>query len=276
MAVAPNPPDPGSPALSAAAPLDADRLRAGLAAAGVPWRDVTVVDTTGSTNADLVAALQAGRSAAGSVIAAAEQTAGRGRMGRAWASPPGTTVSVSVALAAPPQQAGFLPLLTGLAVTQAVAAAGAGGAAALKWPNDVLVGGRKVAGILAEAAHSAVVVGCGINVSMGESDLPVPEATSLLLAGVVVDRTDMLIVVLTRLHREYERWSEAGFDATASGLLARYRAACATLGRDVTVHLPDGREVAGRANDVDAAGRLVLAAIGGSRVLTAGDVVHLR
>ncbi len=271
MAVTPDPPEPG-----VAAPLDAPRLAAGLRRAGVPWSDVTVVDTTGSTNSDLVAAAESGRTREGSVIAAGEQTAGRGRLGRSWVSEAGTTLSFSVALAPPLSRAGFLPALTGLAVARTLADLGAEPAPQLKWPNDVMIGGRKAAGILAEAGRGCVVVGCGINVSMGEKDLPVPEATSLALAGVRIDRTELLIALLTELHGAYSRWKDAGFSAEGSGLLADYRRYCSTLNREIRVLLPDGGTLSGTAVDVDPVGRLVVAGPGGQTVLTAGDVIHVR
>lgn len=249
---------------------------AGLAAAGVPWTDIRVVDSTGSTNTDLVAAVRSGAAGWGAVVAAGEQTAGRGRLERVWLSDPGTTLSVSAALAAPPQSVGFVPILTAVAVVRALAALGAPEDTDLKWPNDVMIAGRKAAGILAEAVPGGAVVGCGINVSIPEADLPVPEATSLAVEGMQVDRTDLLVAVLVELHRVYQRWADAGCDARASGLLEEYRSRCGTLGRDVRVQLPDGTAVSGRAVEVDAEGRLVVAGPLGESALTVGDVVHVR
>ena len=114
----------------------------------------------------------------------------------------------------------------------------------LKWPNDVLVGERKVAGLLAEVVGDAVVLGVGLNVSLREEELPVPTATSLRLAGSeVVDREPVLRAVLRDLATRYRAWVDADGDAAASGLLDAYREMCVTVDRDVTVHLPGGREV---------------------------------
>ena len=131
--------------------LDEGALRA--KALGGLWTAVDVVASTGSTNADLLArAVAAPDAPEGQVLVAEEQTAGRGRLGRSWTSVPGASLTFSVLLRPAPVQAGrrgWLPLMTGVAVASAVRAV-AGLDAVLKWPNDVLVGDRKLAGILAE------------------------------------------------------------------------------------------------------------------------------
>lgn len=246
-----------------------------LAGSGMPWRDVTVVPSTGSTNADLMARLAAGDAGPGSVIAAGEQVAGRGRQGRDWQSPAGTTLSFSVVLTPPTEHAGFLPALTSLAVARAIRGL-SDVSADLKWPNDVMVDGGKVAGILAEAGAGGVVVGCGINVSVPEADLPVPTATSLALHGAHVDRARLLVTALEQIHAAYGLWEEAGYSAVGSGLLDAYRSACVTIGEQVRVTLPDGATLSGRATEIDEDGRLVLAGDAGTRTLTVGDVEHVR
>lgn len=246
-----------------------------IAASGLSWRSVSVVESTGSTNSDLMAAVAAGTVAEGAVVAAGEQMSGRGRLGRTWASPPGTTLSFSVVLAPPLERAGFVPALAALAVSRAIAEI-AGLVVSLKWPNDVMLGGGKVAGILAEGSRGHVVVGCGVNVSVPQADLPVQTATSLLLHGAEVDRSELLVASLRHLAAANDLWREAGYSAAGSGLLDAYRAACATIGNPVRVSLPDGTVVEGHAEAIDDDGRLVLAGPTGSRTLTAGDVVHLR
>src|SRR5699024_3084416 len=128
--------------------LDADALAA--ACLGGLWRRLDVVPTTGSTNADVASAAQGG-AAAGLVLASAHQSAGRGRLARRWEAPPDTSLACSVLVApARPQAAwGWLPLLVGMAVADGVRAA-TGIDAGLKWPNDVLVGDRKLCGVLCE------------------------------------------------------------------------------------------------------------------------------
>src|SRR5215467_11674038 len=159
------------------APLHTDILRE--AVLGGLWTSVEVVAATGSTNADLVE--RGGPE--GQVLVAEEQTAGRGRMGRSWVSQPGASLTFSVLLrpaSVPPGRRGWLPLLTGVSVAVAVRAV----AAVLKWPNDVLIGSRKLAGILAEQSGDVVVIGVGLNVSTPADALPVSSgglrATSLL------------------------------------------------------------------------------------------------
>src|SRR5690348_13575860 len=170
-------------------PLDAAALRAAVVRPGGLWRTVEVTAVTGSTNADLLARA-AGGEPEGTVLAAEQQSAGRGRLGRTWVSPPRAAVTFSVLLrpaAVPRARLGWLPLLAGVAVADAVRVVAAVDAQ-LKWPNDVLAGPGKVGGILAEAAGDAVVVGIGVNVSTEPAELPPPgpgalAATSLRLEG---------------------------------------------------------------------------------------------
>lgn len=251
------------------------------ACAGGLWTSVEVVDRTGSTNADLLA--RGGPE--GQVLVAREQTAGRGRMGRSWVSQPGTALTFSVLLrptAIPPARHGWLPLLTGVAVATAVRCA-AGVAAALKWPNDVLVGGGKLAGILAERSGDTVVVGIGLNVGTSREALPAApgptglRATSLLVEGADVAREALLIEVLRQLERCYLQF-RADPDPVRCGLLASYRALCDTLGHQVRVDLPGDRAVVGTAADVDEEGRLLVreSPTTPPTRLSAGDVIHVR
>jgi BirA family biotin operon repressor/biotin-[acetyl-CoA-carboxylase] ligase len=239
------------------------------------WRDVTVVPQTGSTNADLLEQARAG-AAEGLVLVAEVQTAGRGRLGRSWSAPPGAGLIFSVLLRpseVPPTRLGWLPLLTGVTVATAVRDQ-AGLPASLKWPNDVLVGERKLAGILAEAHGDAVVVGVGLNVTLSQAGLPVPAATSLLIEGAAsTDRTSLLVAILTELAGRYQAWRA---EPDAARLRADYLRWCATIGREVRAELPGGAVLTGTATDVDDAGRLVLRTPGGLVPVGAGDVVHVR
>ncbi len=272
---------------TANAPLDAGRLTAALVRPGGLWQHIEVVPETGSTNTDLLARAGSGADA-GTVLAAEAQTAGKGRLGRTWTSAPGASLTFSVLLrpagvAAP--LLGWLPLLAGVAVAAATARVAAVDAR-LKWPNDVLAGGRKVAGILAESHGGAVVVGIGINVCQQAADLPVPTATSLLAeqaaarppsAGGALDREELLIAILTGLQRWYTAWAgPVRGDADACGLRAEYLRWCDTIGREVRVQLPGGRELTGEAAGVDELGRLVVRGPDGVVEINAGDVVHVR
>ena len=257
-----------------------------------------VVASTGSTNADLLAAARSG-AAAGVVLAAEAQTSGRGRLGRRWVSPPRAALTFSVLLRpreAPAAARGWVPLLAGVAVAAALRAA-TGLDTRLKWPNDVLVGGAKVAGILAEQSGDAIVVGTGINVSGRRDELPAAGATSLALAGAACpDREQLLVSVLGELEHWYLAWlggaaeprtgpgarpsarpgARPGADPDACGLRPEYRRLSGTLGHPVRVLLPGGQVLAGTAQDVDEAGRLIVLGASGPVAVSAGDVVHLR
>ena len=261
---------PGNPS-----PINSDQVLTLLAASESPWRNVTVVASTGSTNADLVQVITAGGAEEGTIIAADQQTAGRGRLGRDWQSPAGSSLSFSVLLRPPMQHSGFVPALAGVAIAAAIGDVG-GPPVSLKWPNDVMVSDLKAAGILAEAASGMVVLGCGINVTMTPDQLPVPTATALNLHGVTLDRSKLLAACISRLAQLNERWREAGYDPQASGLLDEYRMLCATIGSEVVVSLPDGNSLTGFVEAVDRFGQLQLRTDDGRRTLSAGDVVHVR
>jgi BirA family transcriptional regulator, biotin operon repressor / biotin---[acetyl-CoA-carboxylase] ligase len=256
-------------------PLDAAELRRRLLTPDGLWRDVQVVAQTGSTNADLLGEARAG-AAEGLVLVAEEQTAGRGRLGRAWSAPARAALTFSVLLRphdVPPARRGWLPLLTGVAVATAVRDQ-AGVPATLKWPNDVLVAERKLAGILAEAHGDAVVVGVGLNVTLSRAELPVPTATSLLIDDAAsTDRAALLVAILTELAGRYQAWRA---HPDAAELRAGYLRWCATVGREVRVELPGGTVLSGTAEDVDEVGRLVVRTPENLVRVGAGDVVHVR
>jgi len=281
----PRPPDEPPPPDEPRAPLDPTALRADLIRPNGFWREITVVDRTGSTNADLAERAAAG-APEGTVLVAEEQVAGRGRLGRQWVSPARSSIMVSVLLrpaGVPPAQRGWLPLLAGVAAATAVGRATAV-PARLKWPNDLLVAERKLAGILAEQSGDAVVVGLGLNVSTTDAELPAPTpsalpATSLRLAGATdLDRTALLAALLAEFERWYLAWTRTTppGDPQASGLRTAYLDLCTTVGRDVRVERPAGQLTAGRATGVDPAGRLIVAGPGGTEAVSAGDVRHLR
>jgi BirA family biotin operon repressor/biotin-[acetyl-CoA-carboxylase] ligase len=277
-------------------PLRAPALRRALTEphGGSPpaWRAVEVVPSIASTNAEVASRALAGE-AEGLVLVADHQSAGRGRLGRSWVSPPGAGLAISVLLRPGESGAGvpvsrwsWIGLLAGVAAVQALTRT-CGLPARLKWPNDVLVpvapGGPagKVAGILAEvvpgaSGPQAVVLGVGINVSQQADELPTAESTSLRLAGsATTDRDTVLRAFLRALAAEYRRWTAAGGDPRRSGVGAAYREACATIGSQVRVELPS-EVVEGLADGIDDDGHLLLWCDGAVRTLTAGDVVHVR
>jgi BirA family biotin operon repressor/biotin-[acetyl-CoA-carboxylase] ligase len=268
-------------------------LTRALVGPGRLWTRIQVVAETGSTNADVSAQARDGIST-GLVLIAENQRAGRGRLDRTWQSPPraGLTMSVLLRPPVPPARIGWLPLLTGLAVAQAGYRC-ADVDTALKWPNDLLVrrpasgdSWGKCGGILAETvappeSPPAIVVGIGINVSQDGTELPERDgraypATSLALSGAITDRETLAVAVLEALADWYGRWVAAGGEPVECGLRDAYRDRCLTIGRDVTVALPGGTSLTGRARDIDEDGRLVVTTAAGRRTVAAGDVAHVR
>lgn len=246
------------------------------APAGTRFGDIEHVPETGSTNADLLDRVRAGTARDGSVLVTDHQTAGRGRQGRVWHDRPASSLLVSVLLRAEPGWASLVPLATGVAAVEALAGCGPL-EARLKWPNDVIVptaGDRKLAGILAEAAHHAgqlwVVVGMGLNLAWPE-DRP-PELRDRLVAvddlvpGVARDR--LLDAWLTHLDRRLRQLA-----TDRRRLLVDYRRLCVSIGRDVRLATPAG-DVEGTIEDVADDGAILLRTGSTLRRFDAGDVHH--
>jgi len=281
--------------------LEPDSVRDSVLAGSKLWSPVLVVAETGSTNADLIAAARDG-AGEGTVLVAERQTAGRGRLGRSWLTEPGAALTFSVLLRptmVPAAARSWLPLLTGVAVAAGIREQ-TGLDVSLKWPNDVVAAGGdgpaglgKLAGILAELAGDAVVIGIGLNVAStpalgvpapagagvtagGGATLPPASLASIGAAG--VDRAALLTAILRQLEHWYLRWTaDTGpGDAVSSGLRAEYLRSCRTVGREVRVELPGGTVLTGRAGDVDDAGRLLVANADGVVPVSAGDVIHVR
>jgi len=263
-------------------PLDPAALSAALVKEGSTWSSVDVLPRATSTNALLSDRARAGTSTPGAVLVADHQSEGRGRLDRVWVTPPGSALTFSVLLApdrVATQRWPWLPLLAGIAVSEGLRRV-TGVECTLKWPNDVLVGERKLAGVLVERVETrtgpVAVVGVGINVSLTDDELPVPTATSLALeGGSTTDRTVILREVLRSLEALYLQWQADEGDATR-GLLDSFVRRCSTLGREVRVALPTGEQLYGEATGIDADGRLEVRGPQGSRTLGAGDVVHVR
>jgi biotin-[acetyl-CoA-carboxylase] ligase BirA-like protein len=258
-------------------PLDAAALEAALIRDSRLWRSLQVVAEAGSTNADLVAA--AGQDAPeGTVLLAEHQVAGRGRLDRVWTSPPraGLTVSVLLRPDVPAARRGWLPLLTGVALAEAVGES-SGVLASVKWPNDLLArDGKKLAGILAESSGRAVVVGTGLNVSTTAAELPETGTSLAEVTGGTVDRGPVLLAFLRALERRYMSWVEHLGDPVASGLATDYLRWSSTVGSEVEVSMPDGSTLSGTADAVDWDGRLVVRTPAGTVELASGDVRHVR
>lgn len=220
----------------------------------------------------------------GWVVVADAQTAGRGRGGRAWRDdvigPEGPgNLAVTATVEAPREHGELVSLATGLAVASAYRAAGAH--PRLKWPNDVLLGGRKASGVLVERhlaggdAHGGVLlVGCGLDLDWRGRERAGEQAGWTSLAeeiGASVDRAKVLVDLLRSLDRGVHQVAE-----DPAGLLDAYRQSCATIGASVRVALPDGRRLIGEAIEIDDQGRLVVIADGRREHVSAGDVAHVR
>ena len=207
----------------------------------------------------------------GAVAVCDEQTAGRGRLGRSWDAPPGTSILCSVVLRPPAdRRAPELSLVGGMAAADAVEEA-LQLSAQIKWPNDVMVNRRKVAGVLAERRDGAVVLGIGINVNQTRDQLPAdertPAASLLTIDGIRRERAPLLASLLAQLELHYERWREGGIDAIYDFLGARDF----LRGRKVAV---DG--ASGQAIGIDREGRLEIEVDGERRLVESGDVTYER
>ena len=256
----------------------------------------------GSTNDVLVTGATGPDAAAWpdlSVIVTDNQTSGRGRLGRTWLAPSGKSLAISVLLRPkletgplPPNRFGWFPLLAGAAMTLAVRSVVAAAATgddedeprhevALKWPNDVLIDGYKVSGILSELLPDAsgLCIGAGLNLALDEHDLPTLTSTSLMLVtGAVPDPDEVLAAYLSELRTLTANFLAAGADPVASGLHAEVTALCGTLGTAVRVELPGGHDLVGTAVGLDPDGRLIVEdqTNGELQAVAAGDVTHLR
>lgn len=206
----------------------------------------------------------------GDVVAADFQSKGRGRLDRSFESVPdaGLLFSLFVEPNVDRKKWGVLPLLVGMSVSQTLNDQAGSTTFHTKWPNDVLASGGKIAGILCESFNSGVIVGIGINVNTARENLPVLTASSIYLElGAEQDRTDILIGILRNVEKTLASWNQG------DDLISEYKASNATLGQDVKVLLPDGKELNSQAVNIGSDGALELAS--GERV-TVGDVVHLR
>lgn len=253
------------------------------------WTEVIVEDVLPSTMVRL-AALAATDSRDGLVVIAEHQTGGRGRLDRSWLAAPRAGLSMSALVrpdGVPVSGWTWIPLLAGLAVAAAVQTM-SGVGAGLKWPNDVVVDDRKLAGLLVERVETpfgaAALVGIGLNVSSRADELPGASATSVALelerdgiAGTAgaLDRGTLAKAILRRLDGLIVAWEAAGGIAGPE-MRAAYADSCRTLGRRVRVELPSGEIVHGEAVGIDPDGRLLVAGFEGITALSAGDVVHVR
>lgn len=255
------------------------------------WRE-----TVGSTNADLVEAVtneDASLWPDFSVIATTNQTEGKGRLGRNWSAPAGSSLAVSVLLrpitpagrTLPLESLGWMGLLAGLAMSRACDVLLPERNVQVKWPNDVVVAGKKLSGVLSELVNTptgpAIVVGAGVNLTLESDQLPVPTATSLLLEGASLENLsvdNVLSSYLRELSRITNVFTSAAGNVRSSGLLDQVAKACVTIGQLVRVELPSGEKPIGTALGINEHGSLIVQMSNCAEplVVSAGDVTHLR
>ena len=231
------------------------------------WR-VSVFESVTSTQTEISAKENLKN---GDVFVTEYQSAGRGRLDRTFDAEKSSALLFSLYFEPKRSKSEWsaIPLLTGLSLVNALTKLDENLAAKLKWPNDLLVGEKKVAGLLVEAKESGVIIGIGLNVEMGKDELPVETATSLSIEGFSeLDRNKILPALLKSIAFTFGLW-ESG----SSLPVEQYRQASSTLGKEVEVHLPSGQILKSLAVGISEIGELQLA--DGSRV-NVGDVIHLR
>jgi BirA family biotin operon repressor/biotin-[acetyl-CoA-carboxylase] ligase len=240
-------------------------------------RKVYTFETIDSTNT-CARALAGCWAAEGTVVFAEEQTAGKGRLGRSWTSAPGDNLTFTIVLrpSLPPTSLNLLPLLTGVAVSQAIERF-CGVKTECKWPNDLLIGGRKVAGILLESSFKQemveyVVIGVGLNVNQTEFPAEIEHrATSLrLITGAPIDRPGLFREIMSSLEDRYDRLAIEGYDSIVPEWLLR----SPMVGRQIEVS-QDGAVFTGVVRGIGAEGALLLETAGQVKGLVAGDVTIL-
>ena len=217
---------------------------------------VSVTEETTSTQSDLIKNFNSGN-----VLVAEYQSAGRGRLDRKFEVPPRKGLTFSFCIS-PDQDFGWIPLITGLAVANAINKYLNSDAVKIKWPNDLLINGKKLAGILSEKCESGVVVGVGINIYQTQAELPIADAISLSMVR-PVDRESLLIEILNELGEVF---------SDIENQKNMYREQCATIGAKVQATLPDGEIIEDFALGISNEGALLLK----SREIRVGDIVHLR
>lgn len=261
----------------------------------VAFPEPVLPERTGSTNDDLVA----GSPEHLALVGTLEQSSGKGRLDRDWVAPPGACLTFSVNLEVPtvlpPDALGWVTVLSAVACAHSVNDLAGRSAAAVKWPNDLIMDGKKLAGILSRlvpgvaGAPHRVVVGIGLNLDQTREELPVGTATSLALQGVTPEPDQILGKLWARIGLVTDEFFAAGGDVLAPlnrlagsdgkprSVLQAARETSSTIGAEVRVHLPGGKDLVGTAEDLGADGCLIVRDAHGERHhVHAGDVVHLR
>lgn len=232
------------------------------------WR-VSVADLTTSTQIDLAELVNSNTAKTGDVLATEFQTAGRGRLDRTFEAAPASALLFSIFLIPKRERSewGFISHLAALSMQEVISQEHPS-EVRLKWPNDILIGDKKVAGLIAQATVDGVIIGIGVNVAMTAEELPVETATSLVISGFKkLDRNLILSEFLNQFEINFEAW-DRGADFVDS-----YSAVCATLGRQVQIEVIGRAKRTGKALAINKIGALML---DDGFEVNVGDVVHLR
>jgi BirA family biotin operon repressor/biotin-[acetyl-CoA-carboxylase] ligase len=235
------------------------------------WR-VSVVDVTGSTQVDLAESIHANTAVDGDVLVANYQSAGKGRLDREFIAPPSSALLFSFfkSVERPREEWNFIALLTALSITEALADLDSSGDLRIKWPNDILINEKKIAGLLCQADSNGVIVGVGLNVCMQEDELPVATATSLYLEKFSeVDRNVILKKILRVFEEKFQMWSKQG----SAPFITQFEALCSSLNRDIEIIWPTGESKTAVATGISLLGELILS---DGVLVNSADVLHLR
>ena len=235
------------------------------------WR-VSVVDVTGSTQVDLAESIRMNTAVDGDVLLANYQSAGKGRLDREFVAVPSSALLFSFykKVMRPRDEWNFIALLTALSITKALTDLEKEVKLSIKWPNDILINEKKIAGLLCQAENDGVIVGVGLNVGMQETDLPVSTATSLYLENFSqLDRNEIAKRILIVFKENFQIWSEQG----SAPFISQYENRCSSLNRDIEIIWPAGDSQAAQATGISMLGELKL---NDGTLVNSADVLHLR
>lgn len=238
----------------------------------LPYWRVRVVDVTGSTQVDLAESIYANDAIDGDVLIANYQSAGKGRLNREFNAAPSSALLFSFYRKnqRPRQEWNFLALLAALSIKEALQKFDNQLDVTVKWPNDILINEKKIAGLLCQATDDGVIVGVGLNVAMQIDELPVESATSLLIEDFVeLDRNKIVKVILQVFKENYLIWNLQGSEA----FISKYEKACSSLHRQIQLTLPNQTPINAKATGVTLLGELILE---DGTFVNSADIIHLR
>ena len=238
----------------------------------LPYWRVSVVDVTGSTQIDLAESIRVGTAIDGDVLIANYQSAGRGRLDRDFSAPPSAALLFSFykKVSRPREEWNFLALLAALSIREALQNFDNELNLTVKWPNDLLINEKKVAGLLSQATEEGVIIGIGLNVVMKSDELPVESATSLSVENFTeLDRNIIVKKILQVFQEKYVLWNRQG----SAPFISEYEKACSTLHSKIHITLPNRASIDSTATGVTPLGELILH---DGTLVNSADILHLR